>query len=253
MEFDIRDHAELAQLMRESRPDVVIHTAGEGSVDAVEREPDIGRQLIFQPSIQLADMCRETGAQFVYLSSNAVFDGQNAPYDEEAELNPLNRYGAIKMETELAVQEILPEVLIIRPILSFGWPMTGQRGNPLTLVLEKLRKNERLSIVNDVFENAISSDSVASALWCLVCSETTGVFHVGGSRSVSRYEFASLVADVFSLNGDLLKPVASDFFPNIAPRPKNTTLSTMKIQENTAWQPDDLRDSLESLRNEYQA
>lgn len=50
----------------------------------------------------LAESCN---AFVIYLSTDYVFDGKNAPYKEDGKANPLNKYGESKLEGEKVVLE----------------------------------------------------------------------------------------------------------------------------------------------------
>ncbi len=49
----------------------------------------------------------ENDALFILISTDYVFDGTSAPYDERAVPNPLNKYGEQKLEAEKVVQNLL--------------------------------------------------------------------------------------------------------------------------------------------------
>ena len=46
----------------------------------------------------------EIGAYLIYLSTDYVFDGKDAPYNTDAKPNPLNKYGQSKLDGEIVVQ-----------------------------------------------------------------------------------------------------------------------------------------------------
>ena len=52
----------------------------------------------------------------LYISTNAVFDGESAPYGETDRVNPVNAYGRIKLACERLVQDTLERAVVIRPI-----------------------------------------------------------------------------------------------------------------------------------------
>ena len=58
----------------------------------------------------------------LYISTNAVFDGESAPYGEPNRVNPVNAYGRIKLACERLVQDTFERAVVIRPILMYGWP-----------------------------------------------------------------------------------------------------------------------------------
>ena len=48
----------------------------------------------------------ECGAYVIYLSTDYVFDGNDAPYEVDAKPNPLNAYGKTKLEGEKVTLDI---------------------------------------------------------------------------------------------------------------------------------------------------
>ena len=57
-------------------------------------------------------VCERRGIRFVTFSSDLVFDGtQRHPYLEDDSPNPLNVYGACKVEVERRVLDVLPHAL----------------------------------------------------------------------------------------------------------------------------------------------
>jgi dTDP-4-dehydrorhamnose reductase len=227
-----------------------VHAAGEGSVDRVQDNPSLGLELIVNPAKNVAALCNEHRAKLIYLSSNAVFDGKQAPYSESDTTHPINLYGKAKVQAEAAIEKELMDCLIVRTILSLGWPILGQRPNPLTFVIENLRQNRPIKLVADVFENPISALSVADCFWSLLHANCIGTFHVGGSDRVSRVELGKLIAERFDLDVNLISEASSDDFAHLAPRPPDTTLNTSKTQAACDWEPQFLRDALDQLRDD---
>ena len=75
-----------------------------GSTAASATRPGPAAANLEQP-LNLARAAAETGARFVYFSTDYVFDGRDGPYDEDAPPNPLSVYGQAKLEAELALAE----------------------------------------------------------------------------------------------------------------------------------------------------
>lgn len=60
------------------------------------------------------------GARLVHVSSDAVFSGAQAVYDEAATPDPITSYGAAKAASETAIGLVNPAALIIRTSLIIG-------------------------------------------------------------------------------------------------------------------------------------
>lgn len=246
---DVRDHAQLSELFDRHRFDVVIHAAGFASVDYVERHFQEGWESNVIGTQNVVDLTKKYDIPLVYLSSNAVFDGTRAPYREDDAMHPVNRYGAIKAECEQTVRRLYPEAAIVRPILMYGWHAPETRTNPVTWIINRLQRKEATHLVTDVYENPLWSAHCGEAIWRILRLGKAGVFHIAGRDTVNRFEFAKLVADVFQLDASFLHPVTSDYFPQIAPRPRNTSFLTQRMQDELGMAPLSLLDGLQRMRS----
>jgi dTDP-4-dehydrorhamnose reductase len=226
---DVRDAAGVEALFERERFDAVVHAAGLASVDYVEKHPDESRASNLQGTINIAEACRKRGTYMVYVSTNAVFDGAAAPYSEDAPTRPVHHYGRIKLDCENAVAERLKACSIVRPILMYGWNHSVNRPNPVTWVYEKLLKGERVSLVNDVYENPLHNHQCGQGLWAILRKRPTGIFHFAGADRVNRHELGIKVAEAFGLDEGLIDSVDSSFFPSITQRPPDTTLITARM------------------------
>jgi len=227
---DVTDNNELFNNFRDDKIDTIIHAAGIASTDICEREPERCYVSNVVGTKNVIELAHRKKAKLVYISTNAIFDGDNAPYCEEDKPNPINRYGEAKLACELLVGENLKNYLIIRPILMYGLNNPNERKCFYFWILEKLQNRESINVVDDVFENPLLSYQCAEVIWKLIDKDATGIYHIAGRDVLSRYEAANAIAKVFSLDAALINPVSSKSFPNIAPRPKNTSYRTTKIE-----------------------
>lgn len=250
---DIRDGSAVKALFARERFDAVIHTAGAAAVDYVEKHPEEGRASNLQGTIHIADACRDHGCFMVYVSTNAVFDGTSAPYGEDAPTNPLHHYGRIKLECEAAAASRLASCAIVRPILMYGWNHAVNRPNPVTWVYEKLLRGERIPLVDDVFENPLMNRQGAQAIWEIVRRRSSGIFHLAGAQRVSRYELGMAVARVFGLDSSFIERVDSSYFPGIAPRPKDTTFLTRRMERELGIRPWTVEEGLTAMQADMEA
>ncbi len=233
-QLDVRDEKAVDRLFDETKFDAVIHAAGMASVDQVERHPEEGRASNVGGTRNIAKACKRNGAFLVYISTNAVFDGENAPYAEDASTSPVHHYGKIKLECEETAISEGGETCIARPILMYGWNHPVNRANPVSWVYEKLLKGESLTLVNDVYENPLYNLQCGKTLWKILEKRPSGIFHLAGGTRVNRYELGLAVAETFNLDASLIQAVDSSHFPSIARRPKDTTFNTTKVETNLA-------------------
>lgn len=227
---DITDIGLVSNAINETKPDYVIHTASIADVDYVEKNRDKAKRNNLGGTINIIEACRKTGAKMIYVSSNAVFDGKDAPYSECSAVNPINYYGQLKVEEEDAVRKSGLKYAIVRPILMYGWNLAVERKNPVTWLIDVLKLGKEIRMVDDIFCNPLFVEDCCSVILKIIALNKEGIFHVGGESEMSRYEFACVIADIFNYDKNLIKSVKNSYFPNISPRPMNTTYCIDKIK-----------------------
>jgi dTDP-4-dehydrorhamnose reductase len=245
---DVRDPGFRQKVIPEGDLDCVIHTAGIANVDYCETHYNEAFDSNINGTQKMIDLCKATGAKLVYISTNAVFNGKNAPYDEEAPPDPINKYGQIKLACEKLVRDQFAEPVVVRPILMYGWNLPFERANTVTWLIDKLSKKEKVKLVNDVFENPLYSVNAAHAIWEIIQKDLSGTFHLAGGEICHRYDFGLAVAEVFGLEPGLLEPVPNDYFTSIAPRPRNTSFITKKMERTIGVKPMTLREGLKDMK-----
>ena len=247
VQADVTDQEAINRIFDTYKIDVVIHAAGEGSVDAVERNPTLGRLSIVQGAENLASMSKKYDTQIIYISTNAVFSGNESPYAETSETRPLNLYGQLKREAEIVFLESGARCSVVRPILMYGWPLQGQRTNPVAFTISQLRLNQEIMMVNDVWENPLYNIHCAEAIWRVTKKDVTGIIHIAGLTRLNRYELAVASAKAFHLDPLLIKEVDSSFFPGLTPRPSDTTLRCDRMIEALSMEPLSLDEGLKRM------
>ena len=98
--LDITDEKAVAQIIAMQKPDVVINTAAMTNVDLCEAEKENCDALNVNAVQYLADACQQIDAHLIHISTDFIFDGEDGPYKEEDEQNPLSYYGLSKLKSE---------------------------------------------------------------------------------------------------------------------------------------------------------
>jgi dTDP-4-dehydrorhamnose reductase len=227
---DVTDRTQMQSVFEWAKPDVVIHTAAIGSVDFAERNREQTRKVNVGGTEVVAALCQIFKSRLIYISSNAVFDGRAPFYSETAPVNPINYYGQLKVEAENIVRESSIPWAIVRPILMYGWPYQGERDNPVVWWVRSLENGKPIKVVDNVFNKPLPAWSCAEVVWEVIRQNRIGIYHAAGKDHLSLYQFALNVAEVFDLDARLITSVPDSFFPEIAPRPRDTSFNTAKME-----------------------
>lgn len=222
--MDVRDKDGIAYIFAKIRPDVVVHMAATGDVDWCEQNYTLAEDIVVGGTMNIRQACREYASKLVYISSNAVFSGDDPPYAPDAERKPVNRYGTFRARAEDVVARYGHDWLIVRPFLLYGWEPKGARGNWASRLVRMLGRGETPSLVGDRYWQPSYAGHVAQALFDLIMEKATGFWHVMGCDRVTLHEFGLLVTDWFGFDSERIRPISSDGLPiSIAPRPVDTS------------------------------
>lgn len=214
-DVDLADARATLGMVRLVRPEIVIHTA----YSTVDAERDI-----WLATRAVAAACAEVGCRLVYLSTDALLDGESAPYGEDAEPAPVHDYGRWKARAERHVRDILPGAAVVRTSLITELEPLDPR---CAWVADSLRRGERITLFTDEIRCPIAVDDLALQLWEIVAlpaDRQAGVWNLAGPEALSRFAIGLLVAAHQGLDAAGITPAASATSP--APRPRDLRLLT---------------------------
>jgi len=167
-------------------------------------------------------------------------------YSESDTPAPVNVYAESKLAGEEVIRATSEKNLVIRTNI-YGWNFQ----NKMSLaewILERLRSDQEVPGFTDVIISPILVNDLSRTIFDMMELNLTGIFHVAGSQSCSKYEFAVELADVFGFDSSLVRPISIDDSHLEAPRPKNTSLQTAKIRRTLTYPLPDVRSGLERFR-----
>jgi dTDP-4-dehydrorhamnose reductase len=246
---DLEDPDSLVQAIHKFEPTRIIHCAAMGSVDEAENQREKARRVNVEILKPLIELSNKENILFQLISTNAVYDGEHPPYNEKSERSSVNYYGALKIEAENFVSSECKKFVIIRPILLYGIPLQGRRDNPFSWIYNTLRMGKEIKLVDDVFTMPLLDSDCAKVCW--EAGNFAGEsFNVSGPNKLTLYDFALEIAEIFSLDPSLIKPIKSDTLKTIAPRPRDTSFDIMKIRKILNIEPLKTRDGLAKIKSQ---
>lgn len=218
---DLRDHAHVRNLVRDSCPDWILLLAAYTDVDGCESNRDLAFAVNCDGAVNVAEAARESGSRLLFVSTDYVFDGsKRSPYQIGDPRNPTSVYGESKARAEQRLLEILPEVCIART----SW-LFGHAGKCFPATILKLASTRpEISVVNDQRGSPTFTCDLASALVKLCRASAHGIVHVTNSGECTWYEFATEIVRQSGLPA-AVKPVTTAEFPRPARRPAYSVLS----------------------------
>ena len=243
LSLNIANAREVSKLLAKLEPDAVIHTASETNVDKCETQKEHAWRANVDGARNIAVACQEANAKLVYISTDYVFDGERGCYKEKDKTNPINYYGLTKLEGEHKVTRLCKNYAILRTSVIYGWHPWKQ--NFATWVVNQLRQKREITVVTDHFNTPTLADNLAEMAIETASKDLQGLYHASGCERISRFEFATQIAETFNLESKLIKPMLMDQLAAwIAKRPKDSSLNTDKIQKHLKTKPLNITEGL---------
>lgn len=234
--MDFTDPYEVHDVFEKVKPAVVIHAGAMGKPDECEQNQMQAHIVNVEGTLNLLYNAEEQHSFFIFLSTDFVFDGVNGNYTEQDNRNPVNYYGQTKMDAEDAVMEYNGQWAIVRTVLVYGKPLSG-RSNILTIVKDKLEKNETYKVVNDQLRTPTYVEDLAGAIVSIIKKNASGTWHIAGGDWLTPYQVACQAADYLQLNKDLLIKVTEADFTQPAKRPAKTGFNISKAKKELGYSP----------------
>jgi dTDP-4-dehydrorhamnose reductase len=246
---DITDKNRIENVLGNTKPDFVFHTAAFTDVDGCETQKNKAWAVNVLGTESVASACRRFGIRLIHMSTDYVFDGNSGPYGETDIPNPINYYGKTKLESEKIVQSLLHDAVIARTMVLYGFALFV-RNNFVTWLVHKLKRREPVRIVDDQYGNTTLADDLAQALLLLYEKNAKGIYHTSGEEWLNRYEFALKIAEAFDLDQSLISPTTSDAYKQPAPRPLRSGLKTDKMRAEFGFVFSSTSEGLRQVRDQ---
>lgn len=258
---DLGNIDQLRDVIRRTRPHVIVNAAAYTAVDRAETDEDACHRInAIAPGI-IAEEARTIGACLIHYSTDYVFDGEKATgYREDDPPCPLNAYGRSKLAGDLAILAAGGNHIILR----VGWVYGLAGQNFAKTILRLASERDELKIVADQFGAPTSAELIANVTSQVIdrccggegegCDKNSrqfcGIFNLAPLGRISWHGYALELVRESARQGrplriaeDKVIPIASADYPVAATRPKNALLDTNKIRQIfsidlPAWQAD---------------
>jgi dTDP-4-dehydrorhamnose reductase len=239
-ELNLTDLDALARRIHEVHPQIIVNASAYTAVDRAEEQVDLAMLLNAHAPAVMSKAACALNAVLLHFSTDYVFDGEkNSAYTEDDPTNPINVYGQSKLSGEKTIVESGCVYLILRT----SWVYSLRGDSFVSKTLTWARQQETLRIV---------SDQVGSPTWARMLAEITaavlaqslpapqdyfstrsGIYHLGGSGSVSRLDFARAILRLDPRTTEQkvrnLEAASTADFPTPARRPLRASLDCSRF------------------------
>jgi len=247
---DITDRQQVLDVIGEVRPDAVIHGAAMTDVDKCELDKDACWLQNVTAVEHIVEGCHQTGAFLCHVSTDFIFDGEEGPYDEQAEGNPISFYGWSKYAAEKVVINSSLRWAIARTVLVYGIAHDMSRSNIILWVKKSLEDGKKINVVTDQFRSPTLAEDLATGCALIATKQAEGVFNISGKEVITPYEMAIQTADFFNLDKSLIAQADGSTFKQTARRPSRTGFIIDKARTVLDYNPHSFSEGIAILADQ---
>lgn len=245
-----REDADIAGLVVSERPAAVINASAYNAVDAAETDLVGCNRLNRDAPAAMAAACARADTPFVHFSTDYVFDGaKGLPYVEVDQRSPINAYGRSKADGEAALEAQIDAGARAATIRTC-WVFAPGGSGFMSAMVRAAADGRDVSVVADQWGTPTPADACADAALRLTVAlldrdaAAIGTFHAAGRDGVSRADFAeAIMARAPAPTG--VRRVSTDEYPTPAKRPRDTRLSSAKLEAGFGWRAPALAEALD--------
>lgn len=243
-QMDITDKDSVNSFLSTVSYDLMLHLAAYTNVIGAESEKDKAYSVNVTGTQNLLDVVTSQKKEFIYISTDFVFDGKNPPYVETSTPNPISVYGASKYEGE---KKVGSNGMIVR--ISYPYRSSYELKKDIVRTLKShLEAGKSLSMVDDSLMVPTFIDDIAYGLGHLMNNFSNEVFHLVGKDTMSPYTLALTIAEVFGLDKGLIgKTTYEQYFVNKAKGPQ---FGDIRSEKNTFYPMHTLEEGLNIIKKQ---
>jgi len=226
--LDISNQEQVDRYFQSNNFNYCINCAAYTAVDRAEEEKEEAFLINAIGVRNLAEACKKYGVILIHISTDFVFDGsKNEPYSETDIPNPINVYGASKLQGERNIQSILENYFIIRT----SWLYSEFGNNFVKTMLRLGAEKEELHVVNDQIGSPTYAQDLVEVVLEIIISgnKKFGLYHFSNKGAISWFEFAQAIFKLGQISIKL-NSIQTKNYPTPARRPKNSVLESLKIE-----------------------
>jgi dTDP-4-dehydrorhamnose reductase len=189
--LDVTNFKRVEEVIELTKPDIIINCIGLLNEQA-NNNPLLAFQVNSLLPHQLAKLAERHNGKLIQISTDCVFSGLEGDYTEDKIPDGTSVYAQSKQLGEI----INGKHLTIRT--SIIGPELKEEG--IGLFLWFMNQSGEIKGYEKVLWNGVTTLELAKAIEEMIENSVTGLYHLGSSKKVSKYELLMLIQDTFQKN-----------------------------------------------------
>jgi len=194
------------EIIETIKPDIIIWMAGLKNITLLESNHSLAELHNFLPIKSLVDYQNRTEnkIQFIFISSDYVFNGKKGEYTTDDLPNPDTTYGKSKVAAEHYIKTNSPFFTILRV-----GAIIGKGSLFWDWLTSQLKNDQKIELYDDIF-SPTPIGILFKAIKKSIEFNLKGIYHVSGGRGISRYDFGKLISKFLNPKAILIKKKRND-------------------------------------------
>jgi dTDP-4-dehydrorhamnose reductase len=228
---DITDYKKIESLVKEFRPDAIIHTAAISSVQNVSKFPP---KYVYEVNVNatqnLAELSSTFKSKLFYTSTDLVYAGyRGSMLKEDGKLIPSSFYAETKLMGEEKIKSVADNYIILRTGLLFGFDKNGT-SNHFNYLYRNLKNKKPVKLFYDQYRTPLSLwEAVRIIAFLLSINIKNEILNFGGKERASRLELCLQLCDAAGFDTSLVEKISMYDVPGI-PDAADVSMNTDKLQ-----------------------
>ncbi len=185
--------------------EIVIHLAAKISVNESIENPNETFDVNVNGTKNVLKACKQNNIKKLIVASSAAVYGEGdkkIKIKEEKKKNPISPYGESKMKMEEEIEKDNSsnemDYIILRFFNIYGIGQTSEYAGVITKFLEKIKKNQRLTITGDgtQIRDFVSISDVICSINNAIGYNKSGIFNIASGNEITINELANLMIEL---------------------------------------------------------
>ncbi len=224
--------------------DIFLHLAAYTNVEGAENEKELAYNINVKGTQHVFDAVMNKNKQFIYVSTDFIFDGTSPPYFEDSIPNPLGYYAQTKLEGEKIVKD---HAMIVR----LSYPYRAQydlKKDFVKGIVSSLQEKKVLKMITNSIITPTFVDDIAFGLRHCFTDFSRGIIHLVGADSMSPFDAGKFIAKKFQCDESLIQPTT--FVQYSKDKAKRSQYSEIKSKNNTFYKMKTFEEGLTEIRKQ---
>ena len=237
--------SELSNLISRLKPDCIINTIADTSVDGCELNFVRAFQINCLILENIISAIKNKDIFLIHISTDQVYEGFG-PHIESA-ANPINSYAITKyMSEKIALSH---KSLILRT--NFVGKSNSKKLSFTDWAISSFLNKKEVYLFRDVFFNPVHISFLNKIIKEAIERKYIGVFNLGSKTGISKSKFIKKLTKSLNLFNPNMKIISVDEFNFNAKRPKDMVMNSSKFEERFHINVPSIEETLELLSEDY--